>query len=109
MMLTEDFIEGIREYGEDDWVQFADIGHLLIKDTGSNDNLIQRGVDTAIELMRRGILIPGDLTREGFTPWNTPMEESIDRIKEKGIVLTQEQRIFNPGDICWFQTDTHEM
>ncbi|GAB2664280.1 hypothetical protein GCM10027271_24010 [Saccharopolyspora gloriosae] len=108
MNLSADFIEGVREAGEDDWVQFIDLGHLLIEESGTNERLIERGVDAAAELIERGIVRPGQLTEHGFQPWTCSKSEAIDQIREMAQEISKTQSIFRPGDICWFDVITDE-
>lgn len=102
MDLSTDFIEGVYEAGEDDWVQFIDLGHLLIEESGTNDRLIERGAAAAAELIERDIVQPGQLTEHGFQPWTCSKTDAISRIREKAQEISKAQNIFRPGDICWF-------
>lgn len=106
--LVDRLITGVREFGADDWVQFIDIGHLLIEETGSNENLVERGAQAAVELVQRGIMTPGETTDDGFVPWSVSPQDTIEYIHRQASGISEERQFFWPGDICWFQTDNYE-
>lgn len=103
-MLSDDFIDSICDFGEDDWLQFIDIGHVLIDTEGTNRDLVRRGGAAAVELIYRGIMRPGFLGEYGFEPWNLSDDEAISKIQDEIEQLAQTRDFFHPGDICWFQT-----
>ena len=101
-MYSKQLAEWVLEAGEDDEVQFADIAYFVKEDSNTEDNLIPRTVDTALELMRDKVLIPGDMVDYEFQPWTLAPAEAEQRIRDEADRISQETGRLLPGDICWF-------
>ena len=86
----------------DDWISDLDMqgdyqseGHLERPD--AYDAMVRQ----AVEWIRRGVLVPGQMLENGFVPWPEPPAESAERFASLAAGLTE---IDLPGDICWFDT-----
>ncbi|NYH80147.1 MULTISPECIES: hypothetical protein [Actinopolyspora] len=107
MELPQEFIDDVLDLGEDDDVQFIDLAYLLKEDTGEEANLVERTVDSAIILMDRGYLYPGDIVDNMFHRWKAPREEIIERFRQGQQEVMRGEGQFNFGDICWFHTSSY--
>jgi hypothetical protein len=56
-------------------------------------------VRQAVDWIRRGVLVPGQMLEEGFVPWPGSPEENARRFME---AADGRREIDLPGDIAWF-------
>lgn len=100
--LQEQLIEDIVGEGELDWISFATIGNILRQEGHPAEGLHQRAVEIAVELVRRGLLVPGRLTDDGFEAWSVPISAAIETIEHETRAALQQFPQLAAGQVCWF-------
>jgi hypothetical protein len=86
--------------GLDDWVDAAEVA-WVVKFTG--DQTTDSGIESlALEviarLLRRGLMKPGDVTKDGFCEWDLEPHEAVERITRSWKALG---RLPGLGEVCW--------
>lgn len=90
-------VEEVIVEGLDDWVQLDDVVWFGRRADPHGDfrGLVRTLVE---ELLRPGLMVPGDVGDAGFEPWTTSPEESVRIVMEQCEALD-----WNPqGDGAWF-------
>ncbi|MGO4603600.1 hypothetical protein [Terrabacter sp. 2YAF2] len=77
----EEQIDELLARATDDWLQPADIFDIarFAGDT-DEDAYVERAIRLVEALLREGLVVPGDVSREGFRPWASTIDESLNRI-----------------------------
>ncbi|MCE9592974.1 MAG: hypothetical protein K8S98_02170 [Planctomycetes bacterium] len=99
-MITQAMIDDALDAGSDDWVQVVQLieiverlGHFRT----SNDT--REAVIALIRsLLERGLMRIGDVVASGFTEWDVPHNDAIDRVRREWELL---EGALSLGDICW--------
>ncbi|MCA1194518.1 hypothetical protein [Saccharopolyspora sp. 6V] len=60
-----------------------------------------RAAEIAVDLVRRGLLVPGTLDPE-FHPWNLSTEAAPARLHAEAAAELQHSTLLGPGQICFF-------
>lgn len=93
---------------EDDWVYFAEIESMILELGGSLDDVLQKAGKAAAQLVREGVIVPGELTEaDGFVAWHSTPAESAARIDREVAAMIRAGTRPDPGDICWFDLPTN--
>jgi hypothetical protein len=85
----------------DDWISDLDIQGDFQVDGIDRAAAFAASVPQTADWIRRGVLIPGDLTLEGFVAWPGTPDGNAGRFLELSAARTD---ISAPGDIGWFDT-----
>lgn len=65
----------------DDWVHPADVFDVArFSGVTDEDAYVEQAIRLTSELLRRGLVVAGDLTEAGYQPWPLGPDESADRI-----------------------------
>ena len=74
-------LDELLRRASDDWVHPADVFDVArfsgITDT---DALVEHAISLTRELLRRGLVIAGDLTEVGYEPWSLGPDDSAERV-----------------------------
>lgn len=86
-----------------DWVAEAEVYSMCLeampKDTDPTA-VRQLAVEVIVSGITQGLVVPGDLTDEGFVPWGMAPEEAADRVEQ--LWLGAASPIVSHGEIAWF-------
>ncbi len=96
-------IDEILKSGLDDWVDAAEVVSIAIEDGGAGTDRERRELSLRLirEVLERGWMRIGDLTKDGFRAWALSMPEAMERIQREWDSL--EQGMPSLGDICWLE------
>jgi len=86
--------------GYDDFVSLSGVVGFVLQSpdwTGREDPFAEV-LHLVRELLTRGWVTVGDLSRSGFVPWKLDTQGSLDRIEREWRALGRD---IYPGDICW--------
>jgi hypothetical protein len=88
--------------GLDDWLHFPDLVFETAPDTPRTDDIsaLYQVLTALRELLESGLVVVGDVTEGGFSPWNIPLEDALDQVSQRWISL---RRPVSFGDVCWLQ------
>jgi hypothetical protein len=102
--MSEDLREYVLEAIDDDYVYFAEFLSMIkmARQTPERIDRLKQATEAAAYFIRDGLIMPGDLSKDGFTPWPSSIEESIERIKNETEATIRENREIYPGSIAWF-------
>ncbi|HET8988267.1 MAG TPA: hypothetical protein VFN43_07125 [Humibacillus sp.] len=80
--LTDDEqLDELLVRASDDWVHPADVFDVArFSGVTHQDAYVEQAIRLTSELLRRGLVIAGDLTEAGYQPWQLGPDESADRI-----------------------------
>ena len=99
---TDELIADIVAEGELDYIDISVVGHLLILATGAGPaGLHARATEIAVELVRRGILVPGVFDTE-FHTWVLSPDDAARRIHDEATRALEHSTLLGPGQICFF-------
>jgi hypothetical protein len=85
----------------DDWVSDYEVqGDFQAELQLGPAEAYQRMIEQAVDWIRRGVLVAGDML-DGFEPWSGSPEETAARFVSRA---EQYEVLSRPGQICWFDT-----
>ncbi len=84
----------ILDRGLDDWIQAAEIASVVMRHATDVRTV---AIATIRELVDDGLVTVGDLTGDGFVPWNLPARECLARIEREWPT----RRSPDLGEVCW--------
>ncbi len=96
-------IEVMLKSGLDDWVQAAEVVSIAMEDGGAGTDRERRELSLRLirEVLERGWMRIGDLTKDGFREWSLPISEAMERVQREWDSL--EEGMPNLGDVCWLE------
>lgn len=100
----------VLDEGRYDWLNFAFISQRIGANEGfgqGEPSLSTKALDVAVHLVGDGRLVAGDLTLEGFVPWDGEVSEVIDRLRTDADAIIGQYGYIPLAEVCWFAT--HEM
>jgi len=90
--------QDVLNAGLDDWVPLAAIGTFARRLGATSDvEASDMGVAAVRELAEKGLVSIGEVSNEGFTEWQAPLEDSLIKIEKAWRSLHQDQW----GFMCW--------
>ena len=93
--LLEDLVAGTA----DDWSDAEWVYWMAVDQTGTPAEARDAALGAIDEALRRGLVVAGDVTAEGFRPWSATPEDSSARIREEWLALPDPKP--EPDTICW--------
>jgi hypothetical protein len=86
--------------GLDDWVDAAEVAFVAKSIGGAEGDTENRALSVRVirDLIMEGLVDVGDVTTEGFRPWNLSVDEALKRIEHEWTSLGRWPQI---GEICW--------
>lgn len=86
--------------GTDDWVMAADVAWIITDgfSSSSEEQIFETSLGVIRIVLDRGLMEVGDVTDEGFVPWELPAHEALTRVEHKWRELG---RFPDLGEVCW--------
>lgn len=97
--------DDVLEEAVHDWINFAFIAQRIEAEgeVGPQEPQLSRAaVETAVELVRQGLLVPGALTVEGLVPWNLDREAAVVRLRADAEKIIAAHGHIPLAEVCWF-------
>jgi hypothetical protein len=100
MTTLEECVAELLKRGLDDWIQAAEVASVVKSHSGQGmaDSIDSMALEVIGQLLRRKLMIAGDLTPEGFAEWNMPAGAAVDRIVRDWKALGRSPDL---GEVCW--------
>lgn len=94
-------INAVLIEGTGDWVYLAGVVRTVeLINGGSATEVRQWTLQIIRSLMESGLIEVGDLTKDGFRKWLTPIGDSVSRVEREWNTLGRPPSL---GEICWLQ------
>lgn len=100
MIPVEICVVEVLRRGLDDWIQAAEVASVakLTGGQSTNSDIEELALSIIQDLVDRGLMKPGDLTKDGFIEWDLKPSEAVQRIRQSWRSLG---RLPGLGEICW--------
>ncbi|GAB2748590.1 hypothetical protein GCM10027039_02850 [Terrabacter koreensis] len=103
-MTREEQLDEILARAADDWVQPGDVFDVArFAWPTDEDAFVEQAIGLVTELVLSQLLIPGDVTRDGFRPWPVTSDEACRRIAE---VWRSDHDEAQDSFFVWFEATT---
>jgi hypothetical protein len=99
-------VDDILMRGLDDWIQAAEVVSVVKSALAAvpEADILDLSRNVIRELVKGGLMIPGDVTTDGFGEWGLGLEAALDRIEREWVALGRRPGL---GEVCWLSnTDT---
>ena len=98
-MDRQQLIDLILDRATLDWLQAHEVAEIVKFDGGQSGLEQIRDISVSIigELLRNGLIVCGDVSKDGFSIWPLSAESSIDKIEKSWRKVVEP----NLGDVCW--------
>lgn len=99
--------EEVLDEAKYDWVNFSFIGQRIGADEGFDQGepaLSEKALAVAVDLVRTGRLVAGDLTQDGFVVWPGSVDDVADRMTRDAAEVISEYGYIPLAEVCWFAT-----
>lgn len=89
--------------GLDDWTSMPWFDQMLkrMSDRWDPEARTAIGIGLIAIALYQDLMVPGDLTHEGFQPWDLPKHEALDRIVREWLEIGVDN--LNFGDVAWME------
>lgn len=101
MMHIRACIEDLLVRGMDDWIQAAEVASVSRTTGGARSDGAARDLSLRLirVLLEEGLVEPGMVReREGFVPWDIPVEDAMRRIES---AWAEKSAGPDLGEVCW--------
>lgn len=99
-MNIQDCIEDILVRGLDDWIQAAEIASVArtIGGAQGEDEARELSFRALRVLLERDLIEVGMVTEAGFSAWDLPKDQALERIRREWCTLPKGPGL---GEVCW--------
>jgi hypothetical protein len=103
-MTREEQLDELLARAADDWVQPGDVFDVArFAWPSDEDAFVEHAIGLVTELVLSQLLVPGDVTRDGFGPWPVRPDEACRRIAE---VWRSDHDEAQDSFFVWFEATT---
>ncbi|MFM6850159.1 MAG: hypothetical protein ACKOVB_13775 [Terrabacter sp.] len=100
-MTRDEQLDELLARAADDWVQPGDVFDVArFAWPSDEDAFVEQAIGLVSELVLSHLVIPGDVTRDGFQPWPLTPDEACHRIAE---VWRSDHDEAQMGCFVWFE------
>lgn len=98
------FDEDILARAAEDWVTPGEVYWSANSASGLVDSGLLRDLSIGLlaRLILQGLVVPGDLKTEGFSPWKMSAGAAISRIAREWLAFDEPSAVY-PGAVFWLQ------
>jgi hypothetical protein len=100
--VSDSLLDNLVLRGSDDWIMAADVAWIVksANVTSSDDEIRKLSVNLVREALGRELVTIGDVTEEGFRPWDVDIDNAIQKVDRSWAELGRSPDL---GEVFWLR------